>query len=115
MVRGNWQRRVELNESRRKDAKQRKQRQDEKKLYKANVQALLTMLERHGEMINQQYQRRQRKYGNADQPSPTPPSWNICLWTDSSPSDAPSEIVELITDGDSGKALSGSSNMSDSW
>lgn len=71
MVRGNWQRRVELNESRRNEAKQRKQRTDGKKLYKQKVLKLLAALEKHKDIVWQQ----------VDKP------WEIHLWVETLPSD----------------------------
>jgi hypothetical protein len=47
MARGNWQRRVELNESRRNEAKQKKQKNEERKVHKTQVQGLITFLDQH--------------------------------------------------------------------
>jgi hypothetical protein len=47
MVRGNWQRRVEKAETRRHEAKQKKQRSEDKRLYKNMAQELLGLLDRH--------------------------------------------------------------------
>lgn len=72
MVRGNWQRRVELNESRRNEAKQKKLRSEEKKAYKSLVQKLLSVLERHDNVIWQHLEEK---------------AWEIHIWVDSIPSD----------------------------
>eukprot|EP00980_Cylindrotheca_fusiformis_P005681 scaffold1184_cov132-Cylindrotheca_fusiformis.AAC.102 len=71
MVRGNWQRRVELNESRRNEAKQRKQRTEEKKVYKQKAQSLLGVLDKYQDIFWQQAHK----------------SWEIHLWIDCLPSD----------------------------
>ena len=69
MVRGNWQRRVELNESRRNEAKQRKLRNVEKKAYKLQANQLLSALECNNDII---WQFR---------------PWEIHIWVDTVPSD----------------------------
>jgi hypothetical protein len=68
MARG-WQRRVEIVETRRNEARQRKNRSDEKRAFKAMVHELLSLFERHGDVIQKR----------ADQ------SWVIHVWTDSMP------------------------------
>jgi hypothetical protein len=50
MVRG-WQKRVEEADARRKESKQRKQRQDDRRVHKHLVHELLTMLEKFGDSI----------------------------------------------------------------
>jgi hypothetical protein len=50
MVR-NWQSRVELNETRRHDAKQRKQRSEDKRLYKNMGIKLMGLLDRHRDSL----------------------------------------------------------------
>ena len=81
MVRGNWQRRVELIESRRNEAKQKKQRNEEKKSFKRSGAALLAMLDRNKDGIRQR----------------TDASREIHIWTDSLPSDAP-PVLDMVTD-----------------
>jgi hypothetical protein len=71
MVRGNWQRRVELSESRRNEAKQKKQHTGEKKVYKHKAQTLLGALDRSKDVLWQQVDK----------------NWEIHLWVDSLPSD----------------------------
>jgi hypothetical protein len=73
MVRGNWQRRVELSESRRNDAKQKKQRNEERKVTKAKLNELLAVMDRNKDAI----------WANAQR------SWEIHIWTDTLPSDSP--------------------------
>lgn len=48
MVRGNWQKRVEMAEARRSSAKQRKQRTEDKRMHKQYAAELLQLLDRHG-------------------------------------------------------------------
>lgn len=76
MTRGNWQRRVELNEARRNEAKQKKQRNEEKKIWKTKAQALLAMLDRNASSL---LHRRKGKAASAV----------IHIYTDTLPSDAP--------------------------
>jgi F-box-like len=81
MVRGNWQKRVETADARRKEAKQRKQRTDDRRQHKAWVGDCLAMLDRHG--------RRPLR---------------VHLWTDAMASDGPPllDIVDFIDDGSGG-------------
>jgi hypothetical protein len=51
MVRGNWQKRVEMAEARRNGAKERKQMTEDKKIYKVLVQKLLSNLDRHQQVL----------------------------------------------------------------
>ena len=51
MVRGNWQKRVETADARRKEAKQRKQRSEEKRIFKGQAQEMLALLDRHMDAI----------------------------------------------------------------
>jgi hypothetical protein len=76
MVRGNWQRRVELAESRRTEAKQRKHQTEEKKIYKQKAQKLLTALDRNKDALQ------------SDKP------WEIHIWCDSIPLDESSPVQE---------------------
>mmetsp|Transcript_22827 Transcript_22827/g.53928 ORF Transcript_22827/g.53928 Transcript_22827/m.53928 type:complete len:958 (+) Transcript_22827:44-2917(+) len=76
MVRGNWQKRVETAEARRRDAKQRKQRTEEKRVWKGYVHAFLTHLDRHQDVI------RKRKC-------------TLHLWTDTLPLSAP-PLLDLL-------------------
>lgn len=71
MARGNWQRRVELNESRRNEAKQKKHRNEEKKTFKSQVQGLISFLDLHTDALGQAEHRM------------------VHIWTDTIPSDAP--------------------------
>mmetsp|Transcript_45123 Transcript_45123/g.109179 ORF Transcript_45123/g.109179 Transcript_45123/m.109179 type:complete len:892 (-) Transcript_45123:70-2745(-) len=71
MVRGNWQRRVEKNEARRDEAKQRKHRMEEKKLFKQKAQKFLTALDEYKDIAWQQVEKR----------------WELHLWVDTLPSD----------------------------
>ena len=47
MVQGNWERRAEMSETRRLEAKQRKQRNGERKVFKAQAQDLMSFLNRN--------------------------------------------------------------------
>jgi hypothetical protein len=85
MVKG-WQSRVEKVENRRNEAKQRKQNSVEKRNFKAMVQELLALLDRHGDAIRQRADR----------------SLLIHVWTDCPPSDSP-PILDLV-DEKEGKA-----------
>jgi hypothetical protein len=51
MVQGNWERRAEMSETRRLEAKQRKQRNGERKVFKAQAQNLMFFLNRNAELI----------------------------------------------------------------
>jgi hypothetical protein len=84
MVR-NWQQKVEKTAARRTEAKQRKQRSDEKRGYKANAQDLVALLGRNGDEIRQR----------ADK------SWAIHVWVDNLPSDAP--ILDVCNEDDMNK------------
>ena len=78
MVRGNWQRRVEKTGARRAVAKQRKQKRDNRSVYKAMVQNDLWMfLDRHSDAMHNQ----------ADA------TWQIHIWTDTMPNDYPNIFV----------------------
>ena len=90
MARGNWQRRVERTEARRNESKQRKQRTEEKRIYKTMVQELLALLEAQGDAIRQQA--REKRFV-------------IHIWTDSLPSDAP-PILDMCCDNAIGKSSS---------
>jgi hypothetical protein len=84
MVRGNWQRRVELNESRRLESKQKKLRQESKKIFKAQAQEFMAFLDRPnvlGSLI------RSNK------------SKIMHIWVDTMPSDAP-PILDMLEIGD---------------
>ncbi|KAG7338697.1 hypothetical protein IV203_037300 [Nitzschia inconspicua] len=86
MVRGNWQRRVELNESRRQEAKQKKQRQESKKIFKTQAQEFMAFLDRPN-VINS------FNKGNRNR--------IIHIWTDTIPSDAPPilDMLDISVDG----------------
>ncbi|CAJ1930767.1 unnamed protein product [Cylindrotheca closterium] len=71
MVRGNWQRRVEKNEARRDEAKQRKHRMEEKKLFKQKAQKFLASMDEYKDLAWQQVEKR----------------WELHLWVDTLPSD----------------------------
>eukprot|EP00531_Pseudo-nitzschia_arenysensis_P000670 CAMPEP_0116134988 /NCGR_PEP_ID=MMETSP0329-20121206/10953_1 /TAXON_ID=697910 /ORGANISM="Pseudo-nitzschia arenysensis, Strain B593" /LENGTH=950 /DNA_ID=CAMNT_0003629763 /DNA_START=74 /DNA_END=2926 /DNA_ORIENTATION=+ len=51
MVQGNWERRAELSEARRLEAKQRKQRAGDRKVYKAQAQDLMSFLNRNADKL----------------------------------------------------------------
>jgi hypothetical protein len=51
MVQGNWERRAEMSETRRLEAKQRKQRNGERKVFKAQAQDLMPFLNRNAGQI----------------------------------------------------------------
>ena len=51
MTRGNWERRIELSESRRLEAKQRKQRNGERKIFKKQALDLMKFLDRNSKLI----------------------------------------------------------------
>jgi hypothetical protein len=97
MTRGNWQRRVELNEARRHEAKQKKQRNEEKKLWKAQAQAFLSILDRNAKSIMNYHRRRHRNNNNniaqpnssSSSSSPSPSSIIVHIYTDTLPSDSP--------------------------
>ena len=61
MVRNCWQKRVEIVEARRTQAKQRKLKSEEKKLYKVMVQELFSLLDRNGETILRKRRQQQRR------------------------------------------------------
>ncbi|KAL3941368.1 MAG: hypothetical protein SGBAC_004253 [Bacillariaceae sp.] len=71
MVRGNWQRRVEKNEARRDENKQRKLRTEEKKLFKQKAQRFLTALDEYKDLAWQHVEKR----------------WDLHFWVDTLPSD----------------------------
>ena len=90
MVRGNWQRRVELNDARRQEAKQRKQRQASKKTFKQQAQELMASLDKYAAAAGFLKNKRM-----------------IHIWTDTIPSDAP-PILDLYDGGGGGGNTSGS-------
>lgn len=96
MVRGNWQHRVEREEARKTQAKQRKQRSEEKRHCKGWFRDLLQQLDRHDDVV--------RNEGKAV----------LHLWTDM----APSAHLVAILDGDGrttlGKPTRGQRPRSDS-
>ena len=51
MVQGNWERRAEMSETRRLEAKQRKQRNGERKVFKAQAQDLMPFLNRNADQL----------------------------------------------------------------
>lgn len=102
MVRGNWQKRVELADARRQDAKQRKQKSEEKRIFKSMAQELLAMLDRNTDAI--QRQRRKRSQDNTNKGSTDngdskqqqhDSGWEIHVWTDTLPSTSP-PLLELV-------------------
>ncbi len=76
MVRGNWQKRVELADARRKEAKQRKQKNEDRKQSKLWVQDLFKLLDKHANLLSGR---------------------QIHLWTDTMPSDGP-PLLDLLDD-----------------
>eukprot|EP00529_Nitzschia_sp_RCC80_P005176 CAMPEP_0113480018 /NCGR_PEP_ID=MMETSP0014_2-20120614/21631_1 /TAXON_ID=2857 /ORGANISM="Nitzschia sp." /LENGTH=1032 /DNA_ID=CAMNT_0000373379 /DNA_START=24 /DNA_END=3122 /DNA_ORIENTATION=- /assembly_acc=CAM_ASM_000159 len=94
MTRGNWQRRVELNEARRNEAKKKKQRNEEKKLWKAQASSFLTMLDKNTPAImsrNRRQKQKQQQQQNQQQQhqSRQRESGVIHIYTDTLPSDSP--------------------------
>ena len=61
MVRGNWQKRVEKAETRRTNAKQRKQRSEEKRLCKGWFQELLQQFDRHDDIVRRRSKLKKKK------------------------------------------------------
>lgn len=101
MVRGNWQRRVELNESRRHEAKQKKQRQEVKKMYKTQAQEFMTLLDQPN------VQKSLQKGSNSNHNHKN----TIHIWTDTIPSEAPPIWLEMLggaEDGDNAAILTNS-------
>jgi len=94
MVRGNWQKRVELADARRKEAKQRKQRSEDKRQYKAWVHDFLHMLDQYS--------------GGSGRKKPL----QLHVWTDTIPSDSP-PLLDIL-EGDSGGVSSKRRNRSGS-
>jgi F-box-like len=78
MARGNWQKRVERTDARRKEAKEKKHRSDEKRVFKAMAHDLLGFLDRQIDTLRQR--------SSVDS---TRGLWEIHLWTDSMPSTIP--------------------------
>ncbi|KAL3908516.1 MAG: hypothetical protein SGILL_008452, partial [Bacillariaceae sp.] len=89
MVRGNWQRRVEKTKERRQEAKQRKHRQENKKIYKSQAHELMGFLDKHSS------------------------AWKdkkiMHIWTDSIPSNAP-PILDIMGMKDDNGMDGGTSN-----
>lgn len=79
MTRGNWQRRVELNESRRAEAKEKKHRNEEKRNNKARVQEFFKLLDGSW---NQLIKAKQRRSSNEFD------GYRINVWVNVPPSDA---------------------------
>jgi hypothetical protein len=95
MVRGNWQRRVEKTEARRQEAKQRKHRQESKKMFKSQAHEFMGFLDRYSSV----WKKKQV----------------IHVWTDTIPSNAPPilDMRDVHWDGDNGgHASSGSRHKS---
>lgn len=92
MVRGNWQKRVETAEARRKEAKQRKQKTDDKRQYKNWMQELLRNLDEGTDRL--------RHSGKAT-------VRHIHVWTDTLPSDSP-PLLDLFVDHSGGGVGEGS-------
>lgn len=80
MVRGNWQKRVESADARRRDAKQRKQRTEDKRQYKTYAAELLQLIDRHGQR-----------------------PLHIDLWTDCIAADSP-PLLDVVDEGNKGSA-----------
>ena len=74
MVRGNWQKRVELADARRKEAKHRKQKNEDRKHSKVWVQDLFKLLDKHAVSVDGR---------------------SIHIWTDTLPSDGP-PLLDLM-------------------
>ena len=82
MVRGNWQQRVEKAEARKENAKQRKQRTEERRLCKVWFQDLLNQLDRYDETLQNRS--------------------SIHIWTDIAPSST-EHLVEILGDDEDGR------------
>lgn len=99
MVRGNWQKRVEAADTRRKDAKQRKHRSDEKRIFKSRASEVLALLDLNMDAI------RRRSSGTGDDGgvdgASNNTSWNIHIWTDTLPSGCP-PFFDIVQAGDTG-------------
>lgn len=87
-VRGNWQKRVETAEARRKEAKQKKARSEEKRIFKSLAQDTLAFLDQHVDAIRRRSET----------------TWQIHLWTDSQPSESPPFLDIVQEDDNPGKA-----------
>ena len=74
MVQGNWERRAEMSETRRLEAKQRKQRNGERKVFKAHGHDLMSFLNRNASQI---FRRDSSTNGEID--------LMIHVWTDTPP------------------------------
>lgn len=74
MVQGNWERRAEMSETRRLEAKHRKQRNGERKIFKAQANELMSFLNRNADQIFRS------KYAIGRDMNPT-----IHIWTDMPP------------------------------
>ncbi|CAB9505598.1 unknown protein [Seminavis robusta] len=73
MVRGNWQKRVETADARRKEAKQRKHRSEEKRIFKGQAQEMLALLDRQMDAIR-------RSSSASEGGSSTSCCWKLHLW-----------------------------------
>jgi len=91
MVRGNWQKRVETADARRKEAKQKKMKAEDKRVYKAMAQKTLNLLDKHMDAI------RRRSSGGNDG-DPTSRKWAVHIWTDSFPSESPPFLDVVAAD-----------------
>lgn len=103
MVQGNWERRAELSEARRLEAKQRKQRTADRKVFKAQAQDLMSFLNRNADKLF----RKESFAGKRGTDS------MIHIWTDTAPASEDDQLWEddyagkkknSKYDGDNGKS-----------
>ncbi|CAB9505596.1 expressed unknown protein [Seminavis robusta] len=95
MVRGNWQKRVETADARRKEAKQRKHRSEEKRIFKGQAQEMLALLDRQMDAIR-------RSSSASEGGSSTSCCWKLHLWVDSLPSESPPFLDSMMMEEDEG-------------
>ena len=84
MVQGNWERRAELSEARRLEAKQRKQRTADRKVFKAQAQDLMSFLNRNADKLF----RKESFAGKRGTDS------MIHIWTDTAPASEDDQLWE---------------------
>lgn len=90
----NWQDRVEAADARRKESRQRKQRSEEKRIFKSMMQEVLALLDCHSAAIRHRSNSDASDYSadsqNEDNPTFNTGSslWDLHLWTDSIPSES---------------------------
>ena len=118
MVRGNWQKRVETADARRREAKQKKQRSEEKRVFKGMAQELLNLLDQNMDAMMRKRRKRSSSFDNNDNNSPTKAisseRWDIHIWTDTLlSSEGPPPFLENIQEQEEGKSRKSRSLSSD--